>query len=225
MSLSGTPPFPQGQPPTAAPGASTVSKVTPTIKQAIEQYERNCASPALREVINFMIERNIKTEFSNDSYLDALTLTEIMFNRSNSSICMLTGAKGDGFLETLKKPFCEALDRIKENKGFVHIVAISPINTCLNELQRRYSGVLKVIPARVTGQIKHYMVCDSKMARMEEIHGNLDETTNADAIHARVCFNDPVQAKILESDFNSLWKRLEAQINTPAAPKATSQVV
>ncbi len=85
-----------------------------TIKEAIERFEKEGeehSAPLLREVINDMIDRNIKTEFENDCYTDALTLTSVMFNRSTHSIKMSTGPQGDGFLKTLKKPLVSAIER------------------------------------------------------------------------------------------------------------------
>jgi hypothetical protein len=201
-----------------------------TIKDSIERYknEREMSpSPALREVINFMINQNIKTEFNNDSYLDALTLTELMFIRSTHDIRILTGSNGDGFLNALKEPFSKALDVIMANGGKVKIIVLGQTTKCLEELQKKYAGTLEVIRGQATGPVKHFTVCDSRMARTEQEHGQLNDNTLATEIKARVCFNDPVQAKSLEDFFDQIWNRLKlfmqksepkpSQIPPPAA--------
>ena len=208
--------------------ASGVAHSPMTIKDAIVRFQTerdSCASPALREVINDMIDRNIKTEFSNDSYPDALTLTDVMFSRSTQNIRMLTGAQGDGFLKALKDSFVKALDKIKLNGGRVRVIVLGQTNRCLDELQRTYPETLEVIPAHANSLIKHFTVCDSRMARMEEVHEALTDETLASAIKARVCFNDPVQAKALEEFFDQIWNRLKQllQKSAPTQPPAPAK--
>jgi hypothetical protein len=193
-----------------------------TIKDAIALYsqpESSGHSPALRELINYMIDQNIKTEFENDSYLDALTLTELMFRRSTKSIRMLTGPQGDGFLAALKKPFREALDRITSTGGKVQIVVLGQANSCLDTLQKEFPATLFVRQAKSANPLKHFTVCDTRMARVEQLHAELTSDTPASEIKARVCFNDPVQAKALEDGFDRIWNWL-TQFPTPAPPKS-----
>lgn len=204
-----------------------------TIGQAISRYEmerETSSSPALRAIINDLINRNIKTEFSNDSYPDAIALTDAMFSRSTQSIRMLTGAMGDGFLKVLKESFIKALDRIKMNGGRVRIVVLGKTSECLDELQKKYSGTLEVVPAQTTGQVKHFTVCDSRMARLEEVHGELTDQTPITEVKARVYFNDPVQSKMLEDVFDNIWNRLKQLMEKPApkqspAPAAPNETL
>lgn len=199
-----------------------------TIKEAIERYNEpeTGTSPALREVINFMIDRNIKTEFENDSYLDALTLTELMFSRSSQSIRMLTGPQGDGFVLALKKTLVAALDKIKANGGIVRIIVLGQTNACLDDLQLKYAGTLSVMQAKSATPLKHFTVCDSRMARMEQIHAELTPETAASEIKARVCFSDPVQAKALEEGFDKIWNWLKQfKQATPAPATAQNEAV
>lgn len=199
-----------------------------TIKEAIERFEKEGeehSAPALREVINDMIDRNIKTEFENDCYTDALTLTSLMFNRSTSSIRMLTGPQGDGFLMVLKKSFLGSLDRIRANKGEVRIVMLGKPNEYLEGLMKQYPDTLKIFAAKTASPIKHFTVCDTKMARMEEFHGELTPETDATNIKARVCFNDSVKGRVLEESFDSIWKWLNQFAQTKAKTPLASEAV
>lgn len=193
-----------------------------TIGAAVDRYkaEREAfPSPALREVVNYMIDHNIKTEFNNDSYQDALALTDVMFTRSTKTIRMLTGTHGDGFLNALLEPFVAALERIRLNRGFVKIIVIGQTCKTLTELQSTFAGTLKVIRAQASGPIKHFTVCDSNMARMEEIHEPLTSDTLITAIKAKVCFNDRAQSGALEENFDKIWNRLEQILSNSAVDK------
>ena len=206
--------------PAALPGMAAARPIM-TIPEAIDRYNREpelVSSPALREVINDMIDRNIKTEFDNDSYPDAVTLTDIMFRRSIHNIRILTGPQGDGFLKLLRDSFVGALARIKENGGKIKVIVLNHPNKCLDELQKIYPETLEVIPAQSSILVKHFTVCDSRMARMEEVHDVIDDNTPITAIKARVCFNDPTQAKCLEDTFDQIWNRLK-QILEKTAPE------
>ena len=142
-------------------------------------------------------------------YQDALALTDVMFTRSTKSIRMLTGEQGDGFLSALKEPFVAALERIKYNGGSVKIIVLGQTNKCLDDLQKTFAGTLEIIKAKSSGAIKHFTVCDSSMARMEEVHEPLSDKTLITTIKARVCFNDSSQATALEENFDKIWNRLK----------------
>ena len=211
----------------AAAAAVAPPSLVMTIGQAISRYKADretSSSPALREVINYMIDRNIKTEFSNDSYPDALALTDVMFSRSTQNIRILTGTQGDGFLQVLKESFVKALEKIKSNGGRVRIVVLGKTSKCLDELKNNYPATLEVLPAQSTGPIKHFTVCDSRMARLEEEHDELTEQTPITAVKARVYFNDPAQSKMLEDVFDHIWNRLTELIGKAAktAPAPSS---
>jgi hypothetical protein len=179
---------------------------------------------ALREVINLMIQSNVKTEFENDSYLDALVLTEVMFARSNNSIKMFTGPNCEGFLKTLKDSFISAAQRLNAVKGKVRILMISnKVPDSLQELKSKYPDTLEIALAQIkegADPISHFFVCDSKMARVEQPHGPLDPGTPINAIKARVFFNDVGLAKMLDGKFSAMWNVIHpAQTkSTPAVP-------
>jgi hypothetical protein len=186
-----------------------------TIGEAVKLFKlerRTVPNAALREVVNYMIDHNIRTEFSNHSYLDALELTDVMFSRSLRTIRMLTGNQGDGFVSALKETFVETLERIKRNEGFVRIIVLGKSCPGLEELRDTYPETLEVILAQSTAPVKHFLVCDTCMARMEETHDELTPETPITAVKARVCFNDKAQGKALEESFDNIWNRLKLLI-------------
>ncbi|MCX6967649.1 MAG: hypothetical protein NTZ46_07685 [Verrucomicrobia bacterium] len=189
-----------------------------TIAEAIAKYKSgDCDSPALGAIINQMIDTNTKTEFANDSYVDALYLTDLMFRRSTKSIRLLTGPGVDTFLSALKEPFIEALNRIKKEGGNVRAVILSAeLPEWLRELSQQYQTVFQICRARSSKPIKHFIVCDSCMARLEEFHGETNAESSASEIKAQVYFSEPEKAKVFEEHFDSIWKTVaEFPINKP----------
>ncbi|PYJ83512.1 MAG: hypothetical protein DME22_15585 [Verrucomicrobia bacterium] len=164
----------------------------------------------LREVINWMIQNNVRTEFENDSYLDALVLTEIMFDRSNHSIRMFTGPSCEKFLQTLEKTFVDALQRLKANNGKVQILVLADHKPeFLSKLESTFPQTLEIglgkMREGVKDQIGHFFVCDCKMARIEQPHDPLNDDTPVNAIRAKVYFNAPGPAQLLEARFDAFW--------------------
>ena len=191
-----------------------------TITDAIDTYAatgKESVSPGFREIINQMIDNNIKTEFKNDSYLDALYLTDVMFSRSQKSIRLLTGPGADSFLFTLKDSFIGALQRLAKVNGTVKIVLLDgKMPVWLEPLQKQHKNVLEVFRATANEPIKHFIVCDARMARLEEIHGQISKESNASEIKASVYFNQPIMAKVLEDHFDSIWEEVgKFQANEP----------
>ncbi|HBJ82629.1 MAG TPA: hypothetical protein DDZ88_01885 [Verrucomicrobiales bacterium] len=161
----------------------------------------------MREVINQLIDGNVKTEFENDSYLDALTLTDVMFHRSNTSVRLLTGPGLDGFLSELQKSFIDLLDRLKKTGGAVRILLLSKdVPTWLHDLTKAYDKTLTIHRALPTKPMPHFIVCDSKMSRQEEVHEAITDASDATTIKARVSFNETSKAEVLENYFDLMWK-------------------
>jgi hypothetical protein len=184
-----------------------------TISDAIETYKKlgeNSVYPGYRDLIVKMIDNGLKTDFDNDSYLDALFLTGMMFNRSQNNIRLFTGNNGDGFLKVLSTPFEFALERIKKSNGSVKIILLSTeLPIWLEDLRKKYTGTLDIVLAKALAPVKHFILSDSKMARLEEPHVELTPETPATAIRAKVYFNDPQKCKDLESLFDAMWARLK----------------
>ena len=190
---------------------SSAGKVS-TIGDAQEWYLRSdgvVRSSALREIINHMVEGQVKTEFENDSYLDALVLTEVMFARANNSIRMFTGPMCEGFLKTLESCFKSAVERFALSGGIIQIVIIcDEVPKFLADLKEKFPKTIQIGLAKIrpgAGPINHFLVCDSKMARVEEPHGDLTQNTPIDAIKAKAYFNNVSLARIFESRFAAMW--------------------
>lgn len=184
------------------------------IAAAIELYKSGggeSASPALRKVINQLINDNVRTQFDNDSYVDALVLTDVMFDRSQNSVRWLAGSGLAQFLITLESSFVELLTRLRNSTGRVKILILdSQLPEWLESLQNEYKGTLSIRHAHAKSEIPHFIVCDGKMAREEQPHPIIDENSMAEAIKAKVSFNDPGKAKVLENYFESLWQAVES---------------
>ncbi len=180
-----------------------------TVGEAIATYKqegKEGVSLALRAIINDWIEKNTKTEFENDCYRDALFLTQVMFERAEHTVRIVTGPGFDHFLEALEKPFLDMLNRLAKNEGFVRIVLLSPIlPQGMTDLCQKFSKTLAICRAESKEEIKHFIVCDSKMARLEEVHAQITDASLETEIKARVYFNDPVKTEVFASYFDKIW--------------------
>lgn len=207
-------------PPSVAQPQSTTPEPPLTIARAKEIYRARgsqSVSADFRDLLCSAIDSKAKLAFDNHSYFDALFLTDIMFSRSQQQIRLLTGPKGDGFLSTLQKPFEAALERIRNSRGSVKIILLSTeVSPLLLDLQKRFPNVLEVFLAQASQKLNHFIVCDSTMARLEEPHGDLTPDTLATEIKAKVFFNSPEQATMLEGLFDAMWQRLKSFSASPA---------
>jgi len=186
---------------------------TPTLTIGVAQRiyldtTKSAAHSALRSVIGTMIDKDIRTEFENDSYLDALILSEMMFARSVKSVKMLTGDGCDTFLQTLGDSFIGTLKRLQAIGGKMRVLMVATeIPKFISDAQAKFNTTLEVALLRVKPQtqVPHFLVCDSRMARVEKPHGPLTNDTPADAIQASVHFNNPSRSELLESRFDAFW--------------------
>jgi hypothetical protein len=181
-----------------------------TIEQAKAAYTSCGGQWPFRLLLRKIIEDGARTEFDNDSYLDALFLTELMLERSKFQVRILSGPQADSFLSALRTPFEQALNRVAKTNGFVRIILLGPeVPLSLRDLQYRHPSVLSVALAKSESPVRHFIVCDTAMARFEEIHGELQPDTPAREIKAKVYFNDPDKSRWLEGFFDSAWTRLK----------------
>ena len=132
-------------------------------------------------------------------------------NRSFRSISILTGGGGDDFLSALSEPFESALKRISGSGGTARLIMLNSKRTefkFLDEMVKKYASVFSYVLGVTRGLIGHFIVCDSRMIRVEEPHGELTEASLASVIKARVNFNDHVTAKSQEQLFEAIWDKL-----------------
>jgi hypothetical protein len=192
----------------ALPHEAAVVEASFTIKDAVEIYTRRSKeeTTVLRQAVNSMIENKIRTDFNNDSYIDALVLTEIMFDRSNKSLRIFTGDAEGGFFRVLVKHLRTAIERIEQNNGIVRFIVLSKtIPGCLTELISYFPKSFQVLRAAASRDVRHFIVSDGKMARLEEPHIALTENSPANSIKAKVFYNEPAISGYLETQFDSMW--------------------
>lgn len=181
-----------------------------TVQEAQERYvETKEATSGFRELIGLLINSGFTHPFSNDSYLDALNLTEVMLSHTNSDLLFLTGSGADGFLTHLTEPFRGALKRIENCKGQARIVILGDpmpsVPSALQKFQSEFSTSLKVATAKPLARLQHFIVCDSKIVRVEEYHEPLNNSSMASEIKAKVHFNNPSLANMLRTVFDGIW--------------------
>jgi hypothetical protein len=178
-----------------------------TIQDAINAYKgHNAEAEGYRSLVTFLIDSGFDQPFKNDSYYDALILTEAMLNRANHSIKLLTGPACDGFYCAISDYFTQALERIQRAGGQVKMIILGDsYPKGLTELASKFAGTFEIALAKPFKDLQHFIVCDSKIVRIENIHGKLDGQSSAHEIKADVNFNDPAKGKMLETFFESIW--------------------
>lgn len=191
------------------------------ISDSIEAYRsmRKYGYTALQKVVDQMIERGVPTDFENNCYHDALGLAEVMFKRSHYHIRILTGDSEGMFLNTLLQPLSEAAIRIQENGGSIFVIVLGDALPDSLRALANVSRCVRVSRASQTGAVRHFIVCDGKMARLEEEHVKLTPFTPADAVKAKVFFNEPEIARVLENKFDSMWNTVQTySVNRQPVP-------
>jgi hypothetical protein len=187
-----------------------------TICQVLDWYRTEdgiVQASALRQLIGSMIEDGRPIHFENDSYFDALVLSEVMFDRSNQSIRLFTGEACVKFLQALQRSFLAAINRLAHSGGKVQILMVaSEVPQMFSTLRTRYPSTFEVALAKIRegAEVGHFFVCDSKMGRIEEPHPPLTRNSPVNAIHATVYFNDPPAARMLDAKFAAYWKAAQA---------------
>lgn len=182
-----------------------------TVGDVLKRFKQEGSGTALKEALASVGKTPSTTPLNNDSYADALPLSEAMFLRANRSIDILTAGGCDKFLEALSDSFNGALRRIKKVGGTVRIILLD--STDKLKVDPQFDGTIKYAFARVEGDpkasnIRHLIICDDNMLRDEEPHAPLTLNSAASEIKADVYLNSTVHAKMKKEYFNSLWERL-----------------
>ena len=187
-----------------------------TVRTAQAQYLQSgegSIHKGFRDVIKSLVKSGYPKPIPNDCYADALFLTDIMLEHTERSFRMLSGQSGDGFITTLETNFKKMLVRLHEVGGKAKVILIRRPGQAaqtrkLNELQKEIPGVLEFATGVAEHDLKHYIVSDSQMLRLEDVHPPLTDETPADAIKAQVYMDAPVRAKMQEESFESIWNIL-----------------
>ena len=181
-----------------------------TVFQAQEEYSKNginSVNHSYRHLIDDILEQDVRIELSNDSYLDALFLSQIMLNRTRGDFRMICGVSTGRFFEVLEEPITKCLNTLKKNGGDFRIIAeASEVPSIFNKLKSQFGEVFKF---KLTGNhgLSHCMVSDHKMVRIEEPHPPLTAETLASEIKAKVYFDEPDLANLYNRSFDNLWSK------------------
>ena len=186
------------------------------IAQAVKEYQDACGikdNPPFYGIVLQLIERAYGEALNNDSYFDALCLTHVMLDRSLSDVCILTGGGAEGFCSTLQRPFLAAAERLKQLGGKIRMIILNhdtPVQF-LEDAKVKYDGVFDFILAKAPAGVRHFMVCDDRMLRLEDAHDPICNESLASTIHAQVYFNNPQLAKNQKSLFDGIWERIRGK--------------
>ena len=79
----------------------------------------------------------------------------------------------------------------------------------LEVLAQEFAGTFTLARLNTAETLQHFIVCDSKIVRVENVHAKLTPDSPADAIKADVVFNEPEKGRELEQRFAVLWEQSE----------------
>ncbi len=189
----------------------------PTIKAAQDLYLLNgegSIHKGFRDVIKSLVKSGYQKSIPNDSYADALFLTDIMLEHTEKSFRMLSGRSGDGFIGTLASNFEKMLKRLSEVGGKAKVILIRRSDqgkaecTKLMNFKAQFPDALDIATGVSDADQRHYIVSDSQMFRIEEVHPPLTPETPANAVKAQVYVDSPLRAKMQEESFDLIWNIL-----------------
>jgi len=163
-----------------------------------------------RAVIDIISEDAAAKPLRNADFLHALSLTELMLERTRQSFSMLTGGHAEGFLECLAAPFQSMLERIHRAGGEAKVIVVDGDARSLRQLAQESDETLKVCEGILVDNAKigHFIVCDNDMVRDEEPHEELEGHKSASLVRAEVFFNNRAKAKALAGRFAKVWQKL-----------------
>ncbi|PTX95087.1 hypothetical protein DB345_12380 [Spartobacteria bacterium LR76] len=201
--------------PEASTGVESAQSPFTKISDALREYREACElsdTPPFHELVAALIDRGYDQDFKNDSFFDALCLTHTMLLTSLTSVKILTGSGGN-FWSALDRPFAAAAENLRKTGGKIQMIVINATPDCakaLASMKSRFGEVFEYVLAKSASNISHFIVCDSRMIRIEEPHPPIDLDSSADVIKAKVNFRAPLIAKQQEKLFDSVWGRLQS---------------
>jgi hypothetical protein len=177
--------------------------------KAYREKRSEAVHPDFRNLVEALRKSGYSGEISNHDYLDALFLTDLMFKDTRQTLRILCGSAVNDFIEVLNDSFESALKKIMVNSGQAKVILFSnSVPMVIKQFQEKYN-ILKVFLARSPKPMKHFIVCDSRMLRLEEIHEPLKSNTPSNAVNAAVYFNNGPKSRLAENMFESVWQYLE----------------
>ena len=185
------------------------------ISDAISAYKEcdDTGRSSYRSLLRDVIDSGSAMVVNNHSYADALELTSEMMARANKSFCMFIGGGVENFLEVLKTPFSEMLQRLKMYNGQARIIVLGVDDApFLEEIKKENSESFDFKTAHLKPGLEkikmHFTVADTFMCRVEEPHDPITEESPADSIRAKVYFNDSEKAESYNREFDVYWNSL-----------------
>jgi len=184
-------------------------------KKLFEQYSDGFL-PDQENLVQLFRRHRLDHAIHNENYLHALSLTDLMFQHTKYSFCMLTGSAGDGFLACLRDSFVAMLRRIRNSKGEARVIVVNGSTTEFQPFLDEFPDTLTVIQAESASgaQIAHFIVGDDDMVRDEEIHSPLTKNSNANEIKADVYFANKIEADMFSRKFDIYWNGLNPTATT-----------
>jgi len=165
-------------------------------------------NPDFESLAGMFRQLSIEAPLSNSNYLHALSLTDLLFKHTDTSLSMVTGGTGDGFIGTLKGSFCAMLKRIKARKGKARVIVLDGETKLLREWEQgEFAGTLEIAVATVrpNAEVRHFIVGDDDMVRDEEPHDALTGASDANKVRANVYFKNKAIARVFSSRFEAMW--------------------
>jgi hypothetical protein len=201
-----------------------------TIAQAISNYKAKAGKEThcLKDLVGAVLQKGETSyKLENDCYADALDYTDTMLFHTHKSINIVTGCGCGGFYATLLGHLIAALQRVKKVKGSARMIVIAKdLPEWLVALTYEFSGTFTLARFKTKEKLQHFIVCDSNIVRLEEPHEELSLQSPADAIRAKVVFNEPKIGAELEARFEGFWKQSEiVQLDPEKKPSAPSWLI
>ncbi len=188
-----------------------------TIGQVQEYYlAQRYHGSTIASILDKISSKENNYPINNDSYVDALELTDYMFSRTKKSLKILTGLFGGEFLSALKN-FPATIQRLKNQEKPAKIIIIETLTENETNRKKRKSYFSKFkddIDIRYgyvneDAIINHMILADDTMARHEKFHKELTKDSPAESIKADVFLNSPIINQIHTEYFDKVWEHLQ----------------
>ena len=187
-----------------------------TIRDAIDFYNAKDKRHRQVEIIKKKIDCvSEQVTFKNDNYVNALCLSEVLFNKTEKSLRIITGSDITLFFDVLRETINAACNRVKQTKGKLRILMLNKDKDVdLSQLIEKIKTFgfedndILIVPIKPESQLRHYIISDEKHFRIEEPHGRLLKADDANSVKADVVFNSPRYATSLARDYDKLFSSL-----------------
>lgn len=167
-----------------------------------------------RDLVDAFRRLELKEPIPNSDYLHGLYLTDLMFKTTNRSIRILSGTGQSNWLEVLRDSLSKAVARIKARGQFLKAIFVGeggPPKGILKLQEMFGTETVQFVIAKTSKPFNHFIACDSRKLRLEDIHEPITPQMDSSEIVASVYLNNPAKTKSKEEDFDYIWDYLEKQ--------------